>query len=203
MRYSDLLTFFALPMNRVVLATVLVSLAAVPSSAFACGDAPAPGDNGSPTWFQMGFCAWGAEQATGLPNTPVSGDLPTAWASLTEDDQDEWLLLTYAKAFDAKEVIVHESYNTGALTRVTVMDGTKEVEVWSGTDPVGVGEGHGIAVIPVDVHFPVRRVKLYFASKDVAGWNEIDAVGLREKRGKIHWATRARASSTYAVNSID
>ena len=29
-------------------------------------------------------------------------------------------------------------------------------------------------------------------------WNEIDAVGLRDLKGAMHWASRAAASSTFA-----
>jgi hypothetical protein len=50
----------------------------------------------------------------------------------------------------------------------------------------------------VDFAFKTNRVKLYLDSKGVPGWNEIDAVGLRESGGKTHWATSADASSTYA-----
>ena len=31
------------------------------------------------------------------------------------------------------------------------------------------------------------------------GWNEIDAVGLLDKQGQIHWAKSAKASSTFAA----
>jgi hypothetical protein len=40
--------------------------------------------------------AWGPEQATGPPDTHQAGDIQTAWASLTPDQQKEWLLLEYA-----------------------------------------------------------------------------------------------------------
>src|SRR5205823_2443181 len=36
---------------------------------------------------------WGPEQATGPPDTEMAGDIVTAWASRTPDEQDEWLLL--------------------------------------------------------------------------------------------------------------
>jgi hypothetical protein len=41
-------------------------------------------------------------------------------------------------------------------------------------------------------------VKIYLASKDVPGWNEIDAVGLRDASQRTQWAVAAKASSTYA-----
>ena len=42
-----------------------------------------------------------------------------------------------------------------------------------------------------------RRVKIYLDSPNFPGWNEIDAVGLIDVRGKRQWAERARSSSSY------
>lgn len=142
---------------------------------------------------------WGPEQATGVPNTDMAGDIVTAWASQTQDGQDEWLLLEYDHPVIPTAVLVHETFNPGALVRVTVfkLDGT-EVEVWKGVDPTGAGTGKGVSEIPVKVPFKTNRVKIYLDSKGVAGWNEIDAVGIRDKAKKMHWAVTADASSTYA-----
>jgi beta-lactamase regulating signal transducer with metallopeptidase domain len=142
---------------------------------------------------------WGPEQATGAPDTPEAGDFQTAWASLTEDGQDEWLDLEYAEEVQPTAVVVHETFNPGALYKVSVFkaDGT-EVEIWKGKDPTPVGSGKGISVVPIKTDFKTKRVKIYLASKEVPGWNEIDAVGLRDTSQKTHWAVTAKASSTYA-----
>jgi hypothetical protein len=142
---------------------------------------------------------WGPEQVAGPPNTwPRSGDLTTAWASLSPDGQDEWLLLEYPEAVRPSAVLVYATFNPGAVGRVCVFkpDGT-EVEVWKGQDPTPVGSGKGVSVIPFRTAFPVTRVKIYLRSKDVGGWNEIDAVGLRVGRRTV-WARSAEASTTYA-----
>ncbi len=142
---------------------------------------------------------WGPEQATGEPDTNAAGDIPTAWASQTQDDQDEWLMLEYAEPITPTAVLVHETYNPGALVRLTAfkLDGT-EVELWKGEDPTTSDNDMGVSEIPVKVDFKTARIKLSIASKDVPGWNEIDAVGLRDRRGTTHWAVAAEASSTYA-----
>ncbi len=145
---------------------------------------------------------WEPEQATGAPDTHQAGDIPTAWASLTPDNQAEWLLLTYAAPIKPMAIHVYETYNPGALARVTVFGPDRqEMEVWKGKDPSEPGSGMGISKIPLDqakVTFPITRVKLYLDSPSVRGWNEIDAVGLMDHSGKLHWATKAEASSTYA-----
>src|SRR5262249_60347822 len=65
-------------------------------------------------------------------------------------------------------------------------------------DPTGADAEMGVSEVPVKADFRTNRIKIYIASKDVPGWNEIDAVGMRDKDGKMHWATSADASSTYA-----
>jgi hypothetical protein len=142
---------------------------------------------------------WGPEQLTGEPDTNTAGDIQTAWASQSQDDQDEWLMLEYAEAVVPKAVLVYETYNPGALVRVTAFraDG-QEVELWKGKDPTATDAEMGISEIPVKADFKTTRIKIYLASKDVSGWNEIDAVGVRDADKKMHWAAAADASSTYA-----
>ncbi|MHC5009354.1 MAG: hypothetical protein ACYTG6_00210 [Planctomycetota bacterium] len=141
--------------------------------------------------------AWGPEQATGAPDTPEQGDYETAWASESEDDQDEWLLLEYEAPLRPIAIIVFETYNPGALEKVSVFDlQGNEIVVWEGADPAATAGG--IAVLPLHLDVHVTRVKLHLASKRVEGWNEIDAVGVLDESGNAHWATSAHASSTYA-----
>lgn len=142
---------------------------------------------------------WGPEQMVGPPDTwPREGDQTSAWASLSEDGEDEWILLEYAEPVQPSAVLIYATYNPGAVGRVLVykLDGT-EVEVWKGTDPTPVGSGKGVSVIPFRIPFKTNRVKIELKSQDVNGWNEIDAVGLRGQ-GKVQWAVAAEASTTYA-----
>lgn len=145
---------------------------------------------------------WGTEQLLGKPDTPQAGDIPTAWASKTPDDHDEWLVVEYEKPVVPSALIVHETYNPGALARVTAFRLTgEEVEVWKGRDPTPPDFGRGISTIPLKVSFKTNRLKIYLQSRTVQGWNEIDAVGLRASGEKLQWAKNAIASSTYAVSS--
>lgn len=142
---------------------------------------------------------WGPEQATGEPDTLMAGDIVTAWASASPDGQKEWLMLEYEDFIQPTAVLVHETFNPGALYRVTAFDANgEEVEVWSGTDPTPATADKGVSEIPVKTDFKTNRIKLYLDSPAVPGWNEIDAVGLRDKAKKVHWAVAADASSTYA-----
>jgi hypothetical protein len=143
---------------------------------------------------------WGTEQATGKPDTwPNQGDITTAWASQTADGQQEWLMLEYARPVNLKEVHIYETFNPGAVYRVTAFDLTgREIEVWKGKDPTAPGSGKGISKITSKKKVKTNRIKIYIDSPAVQGWNEIDAVGLIDQQGKTQWATAADASSTYA-----
>jgi hypothetical protein len=80
--------------------------------------------------------AWGPEQATGKPDTPHAGDMQSAWASATPDGSDEWLLLEYAEPVWAKAVNIYETYNPGAVVRITAFTlDDREIEIWSRPRP--------------------------------------------------------------------
>lgn len=158
-----------------------------------------------PTWYIWRDLAterwrrpWGPEQATGAPDS-AAGDRRTAWAPRTEDGADEWLLLEYAAPTRPRALLVYENHHPGALRKVSAFrsDGT-EVVVWEGRDPVR----GGIALVPLRMDFPVMRIKLHLASKAVKGWNEIDAAGLLDRKGKTHWAVAAEASSFYGDRTL-
>ena len=143
--------------------------------------------------------SWGPEQATGKPDTPQAGDRSTAWASKTADGQDEWLRLRYRRAVTPTAVHVYESYNPGALYRITARNSSgREIEIWSGEDPIPVGSGMGKAAVPVEAGFKTDCITIYLRSSKVKSWNEIDAVGLLDNSENVQWAVSATASSSYA-----
>jgi hypothetical protein len=141
---------------------------------------------------------WGPEQATGAPDTPEAGDKVTAWASRTPDGHREWLRLTYASRITPVAVQIHETYNPGAVNRITANTGDDEHVLWTGTDPTSENSTLGISEIPLNSGSDVETITLYLDSPRVQGWNEIDAVGLLDGAGNVHWAQAAVASSTYA-----
>ena len=143
---------------------------------------------------------WGPEQAAGEPNTMEAGDYVTAWASASPDGQKEWLLCEYQKSLQAAEIVVHETFNPGAVYRITAFNPNgNEVLAWEGDDPTPRGQLKGVSVFPVRLDFSISKIKIYVDSPAVPGWNEIDAVGLRDAKGVTQWAATAEASSTFAM----
>jgi hypothetical protein len=142
---------------------------------------------------------WTPSQATGAPNTAGPGDITTAWASASSDNQQEWLLLEFDKSVRPTAIVIHETYNPGAVIKVThvPMWGTEKV-IWEGTDPTPTNAGVGVSRLPVTERIRTGRIKVYIDSQNVAGFNEIDAVGLEygdPKSPEIIWASEAEASS--------
>jgi hypothetical protein len=127
--------------------------------------------------------------------------IPTAWASLTPDGQDEWLILRYRKAVVPVAVSIHETFNPGAVNRVSAFthDG-REVTLWKGQDPTPPDRDRGISNIPLKRSFKTDRIKVYVNSREIPGWNEIDAAGLIDASGETQWAVEAWVSSTYAAH---
>jgi hypothetical protein len=145
---------------------------------------------------------WGAEHATGPPNTAGPGDISTAWASATQDDQKEWLVLEYDQSVVPTAVLVHETYNPGAVVKVShYPKWGREKVLWEGTDPTPPSMGMGVSRLPVTDNVNTRRIKIYIDSPAVPGWNEIDAVGLEYANGQVIWADRAEASSSFGSNN--
>lgn len=143
---------------------------------------------------------WGPEQATGAPNTMEAGDLPTAWASLEPDSGAEWLEVSFEKPVEIDEVRIRETFNPGAVCKIAaISNDKKEIVLWE-------GEGNPMKAPADMVVRPVLgiksdQIKIYFDTKRVRGWNEIDAVELVGSDGSRQWATSATASSFFGQNS--
>jgi len=148
--------------------------------------------------------SWSAGQACGPPDTMQGGDLPTAWAPAKQGGKSgsqEWLQLEYGEPMSIGQVIVRETYNPGAISKVSVLlDDGGEVTVWQGTEPT--------ASAPVERPFSAppglvgHTVKVYLDTSRVPGWNEIDAVGVVTPDGQRHWAIDASASSSYGDSQM-
>jgi hypothetical protein len=142
--------------------------------------------------------SWSILQAVGPPDTPGAGDIVTAWASATTDGQKEWLILEYERPVIPSQIDVHETYNPGALERVSIFnDAGQEITVWQGADPTPLGSSRGVSSVPVSANYKTSRVKIYLDSPSVQGWNEIDTVGLADNAGNTLWPVNASASSSY------
>ncbi len=120
-----------------------------------------------------------ANGAVGAPDVyPRHGDIDGAWASHETDFGDEWITVRFASPTTASSVVWAETFNPGAVVRVDdVSVPSAPVTLWAGAS----GEVPTMAVI-AEVTLPSPRVisavRLMLDTRRVAGWNELDAVGL-------------------------
>ena len=161
---------------------------------------------------------WGPEQATGAPDTSTAADAVTAWASWRADAPGEWLEVEFAREVEIAEIDIHESFNPGAISRVSVVGPNRDgvVDTPPGWRPTGPPEtpsarssilfsgtyvarsGVNVMVVKPSDHPRGRFVRIDLLSEKVPGWNEIDAVQLVGTDGSKQWAVGARASTSYA-----
>lgn len=140
--------------------------------------------------------SWAAGQAVGAPDTDAQGDHPTAWASREPDAGIEWLSVRFAEAIRPDGVVIVESYHPGAVVKVEVRGPeTSWRTLWSGRDP-STPEANELFV-PYGAAASVDEVRVTLDTRLVAGWNEIDAVGLTRGDATL-WGSEATASSSYA-----
>jgi hypothetical protein len=139
-----------------------------------------------------------AIEATGPPNVTQAGDSSSAWCPATMNGGAEWLLLDYDEAVVPTAIVVHENYTPGAIVRVTHVPLLgKETTLWEGSYVPASGAAGAVSTLPVTSSIKTGRIKVHFDTTNATGWEEIDAVGLVDAKGKTHWATGAKASSTW------
>jgi hypothetical protein len=139
---------------------------------------------------------WGEEQIVGPPDTPTAADARTAWAPREQNAGPEWLAVEFPQAVDVAEIRIRETFNPGAISKVTGMVDGQEHVLWEGTATGGAAPRD--FVIPVQGTLQANSVVVHLDTARIPGWNEIDAVELVGKDGSRQWASSVTASSTYA-----
>lgn len=128
---------------------------------------------------QYGDSAWSAMMATGAPDVTTCGDNGNAWA--TKDAGSKGYLDAYFEVpVKASQLWIYQSYNPGAITKVTVHTGdAKKGKVVYTAKPVIGGKCPATLKITLKkVPFAVEIVRIYVDQKLSRSWAEIDAVRL-------------------------
>ncbi|MBL0219357.1 MAG: hypothetical protein IPQ07_36495 [Myxococcales bacterium] len=129
---------------------------------------------------QYTTASWAADRVLGPPDVfPSHGDNANAWASLGADDRDEWIEVGYAQPMQVSAVEVLETFNPGAVTAIEMITASgQRIVAYQGA---AGAKGQGSNTLRVDVGCtsePIVAVSVRLASTKVAGWNELDAIGL-------------------------
>jgi hypothetical protein len=123
--------------------------------------------------------SWAADRVLGAPDVfPTHGDNANAWASLGADDKDEWLEVGYAQPMRISAIDVLETYNPGAISAVEMITASGErITAYQGA-PHANGSANKLHIDVGCTAEPIVAVNVRLASRQVAGWNEIDAIGV-------------------------
>lgn len=128
-----------------------------------------------------------ASQALGRPSkTPEMGPSPCAWAPFNPDGAaDEWIQVGFDKPMRARQIVVAENVNPGAVVRVLVIDEkNREHLVYqaTGTQP---RQNPLLRIFLNDSSFVCQQVKVVLNGAALKGINQIDAIGISEETKPI------------------
>lgn len=129
-----------------------------------------------------------AQMALGRPNVlPRGGDANTAWAVKEKDGQESsdpaYIKVGFEKPMMIQQVAIGESFNPGAISEVIIYGTEKGQEqiVYKGQPgPVEVNARMFNIFLPEMTEFYVAEILVKIEPQKVAGWNEIDAIGISD-----------------------
>jgi hypothetical protein len=123
---------------------------------------------------------WSASRVLGAPDVfPGQGDNVNAWASLGADDRDEWIEVGFARPMRASAVEVFETLNPGAVSAIELVTASgARVTAYQGQPAARGPSAHRLHADVECTREPIVAVHVKLASTRVAGWNELDAIGL-------------------------
>ena len=124
--------------------------------------------------------SWNSTGATGAPNVAYCSDNGYSWASLTGDDQREYIALRYAYPAKCNGLRIFQSYNPGAIDTVYLRDAVTGTwhTIYSATAAALPCEQSLLDLNFTRTTYIVDAVRIALNSPAVPSYNEIDAVEL-------------------------
>lgn len=168
-------------------ALILIFLLVVPLSVFASEDgiqwasevldvSSERASNGVPGQFA-------ATQALGRPSVLSDfGDTPCAWSPRNANrSSGEFLVVGFAQPQRVQQILVHENFNPGAVSRIILVDSDSTWHtVYEKTTFVPAETGR-VLHVPIDrTEYLVKSLRLELNVSKVPGHNQIDAVGIAD-----------------------
>lgn len=120
-----------------------------------------------------------AAQATGAPDVLKQGGKdPKAWMASSPDNL-EHLVLGFSNAAKARQIIIIESYNPGAIRNIYIYDENNDIHLIGSFQPGPAKVNNRILNIFLpSADYLIRAVKIEIDGSAVSGANSIDAVGI-------------------------
>jgi hypothetical protein len=122
-----------------------------------------------------------AVQLLGKPNKlPQAESGASAWRSAQPDAGEEWIKVGFETPMEIRQVVIAENFGAGCVTMVVAYDNQNKEYTLYKSKPEATKRGAGMHRIwlPQLTSFKVAAIKVVLNTKLVAGWNEIDAIGI-------------------------
>jgi outer membrane protein OmpA-like peptidoglycan-associated protein len=134
-----------------------------------------------------------ASQVLGRPNTlPPYGDNSCAWSPYNSDSNvEEWIKVGFQSPQKAKQVVVIENFNQGAVTRVFGYDVSgKETLIFENNFTQTTDIGKMLSIPITDTALVISAVKIVMNPSKVKGYNQIDAIGITSAARPVFYDVR-------------
>ncbi|MEQ1585691.1 MAG: hypothetical protein ABL895_07435 [Cyclobacteriaceae bacterium] len=135
---------------------------------------------------QYSNTSWAATRALGKENVyPNYGDYSNAWASLSDDEQREYLELGFDTLQTVKTIQIYETWNPGAVDSVFLRDASSKKWnlVYAKPAVKNLPEKSRIFTFYlIETHYFTDAIRIAINSPVIPGWNEIDAVVITGQR---------------------
>ena len=122
-----------------------------------------------------------ASQVLSWPSCLQSQTSAAAWRPATETSTaDEWISVGFDTLMFIRQVIIHENFGAGCVVKVLGYD-DKNTEVFVLNNPSGFKAPLGKSlslVLDKTTTKKIASIKIMLNTQLVAGWNEIDAIGI-------------------------
>lgn len=128
-----------------------------------------------------------ASQALGRPSkVPEMGESPCAWAPFYADGtNNEWIQVGFDQPMHARQIIIAENVNPGAVVQVIVLDEKgQEHSVYQITSPQARPDPL-LRIFPKDSAYLCTQVKVVINGAALKGINQIDAIGISEETSPV------------------
>ena len=124
-----------------------------------------------------------ALQVLGVPNKmPQTGESVCAWSPLDTDNlDDEFIKVGFEKPIKIRQVCIAENFNAGAVVQILAYDSTDRAYIiHENKEKAPTTNGRMWNVVVPQTAFAVYAIKIIIASVKIAGYNQIDAIGISE-----------------------
>jgi len=135
-----------------------------------------------------------AYQVLGKPNVlPIGGDANTAWCVKEKDgnesDNNAYIKVGFNSPARIQQIVIAESFNPGAITKVTIFGGNGEEQIVyeKPAQNLGIKCRMTNIILPQVTEFYVSWVEVRMDPAAVIGSNQIDAIGITEEKDSIKW----------------